>query len=258
MQMPEMPKFETKLEEREYLKGRLAAAFRIFGKYGYDEGVAGHITLRDPVDPTTFWVNPFGTAFSLMKASDLIQVDHAGKVIDGGENRMLNAAAFMIHSAIHAARPDVVCAAHSHSLHGRAYCSLGRPLDIISQDSCAFYNDHVVYKQFNGVVLAEEEGHNIARELGSKKAALLQNHGLLTVGQSVEETVFWFVSLDKCCYAQLLADAAANGRGGQTVKIDDADAAFTYKTVGTHKAGWFSAKPLFDVIHRETKGEYLE
>lgn len=103
-------------------------------------GVAGHITLRDPVDPSTFWVNPFGRAFSLMKASDLIQVDHHGKVIDGGPNRMLNAAAFMIHSAIHAARPDVMCAAHSHSLHGRAFCSLGRPLDIISQDSCAFYN----------------------------------------------------------------------------------------------------------------------
>ncbi|CAI7620846.1 unnamed protein product [Penicillium manginii] len=258
MQMPAMPKFEDKLEERNYLKGRLAAAFRIFGKNGYDEGVAGHITLRDPVDPTTFWVNPFGTAFSLMKASDLIQVDHSGKVIDGGPNRMLNAAAFMIHSAIHTARPDVLCAAHSHSLHGRAFCSLGRPLDITTQDSCAFYNDHVVYKQFNGVVLAEEEGHNIARELGDKKAALLQNHGLLTVGQSIEETVFWFVSLDKCCYAQLLADAAATGRGGQTVKIEEADAAFTYKTVGTPMAGWFSAKPLFDVIHHETKGEYLE
>jgi ribulose-5-phosphate 4-epimerase/fuculose-1-phosphate aldolase len=218
------------------------------------------------------------TQFSHIKASDLIQVDHAGKVIDGGPNRMLNAAAFMIHSAIHAARPDVMCAAHSHSLHGRAFCSLGRPLDIITQDACAFYNvrsksddtscrmianlrsqpkDHVVYKQFNGVVLAEEEGKNIAEALGNKKAALLQNHGLLTVGRSIEETVFWFVSLEKCCYAQLLADAAAAGRGGETIKIDDADAAFTYKTVGTHKAGWFSAKPLFDVIHRETKGEYL-
>lgn len=134
------PVFDDKEKEREYLKGRLAAAFRIFGKYGFDEGVAGHITVRDPVDPTTFWVNPFGLAFSLIKASDLIQVDHQGTVIGGGPNRMLNAAAFMIHSAIHAARPDVVCAAHSHSIHGRAFCSLGRPLDIISQDSCAFYN----------------------------------------------------------------------------------------------------------------------
>lgn len=106
----------------------------------HSTGVAGHITVRDPVDPSTFWVNPFGTAFKLMKASDLIQVDHDGKVIAGGPNRMLNAAAFMIHSAIHAARPDVHCAAHSHSLHGRAFCSLGRPLDIISQDACAFHN----------------------------------------------------------------------------------------------------------------------
>ncbi|KAJ5108464.1 Decarboxylase NovR [Penicillium angulare] len=248
---------EDKIRQREYMKGRLAAAFRIFGKFGYDEGVAGHITIRDPVDPQTFWVNPFGTAFALMKASDLIQVDHSGKVIAGGANRLLNSAAFMIHSAIHEARPDVMCAAHTHSLYGRAYSSLGRPLDMITQDSCAFYNDLAVYKQFNGVVLAEEEGKAIAEALGNKKAALLQNHGILTVGKSVEETVFWFVSMEKCSYAQLLADAAAGGRGENTVKIDDDDAASTYKTVGTSMAGWFSAKPMFDVIHHETKGEYL-
>ncbi|KAL2816497.1 class II aldolase/adducin N-terminal [Aspergillus granulosus] len=255
---PKPPVFEDPYKEREYLKGRLAAAFRIFGKHGYDEGVAGHITLRDPVDPSTFWVNPFGVAFSQIKASDLIQVDHSGNVIDGGPCRLLNAAAFMIHSAIHAARPDVLCAAHSHSLYGRAFCTLGRPLDIITQDSCAFYNDHVVYTSFNGVVLAAEEGRNIAAALGDKKAALLQNHGLLTVGKSIEETVFWFVSLEKCCHAQLLADAAAAGRGGETVKINEADAAFTYKAVGTSGAGYFSAKPLFDVIHEETGGKYLE
>ncbi|PYH97617.1 class II aldolase/adducin domain protein [Aspergillus ellipticus CBS 707.79] len=255
---PRPPIFEDKYKEREYLKGRLAAAFRIFGKYGYDEGIAGHITLRDPVEPTTFWVNPFGVAFSQIKASDLIQVDHNGTVIAGGPVRLLNAAAFMIHHAIHTARLDVLCAAHSHSIHGRAFCALGRPLDIITQDACAFYNDHVVYTQFNGVVLAEEEGHNIAKALGGKKAALLQNHGLLTVGQSIEETVFWFVCLEKCCQAQLMADAAAAGRGGQTIKIDDADAAFTYKTTGGAAAGYFSAKPMFDVIHEETGGKYLE
>lgn len=137
---PKPPVFEDKYKEREYLKGRLAAAFRIFGKFGFDEGVAGHITLRDPVDPTTFWVNPFGVAFSQIKASDLIQVDHSGKVIDGGPVRLLNTAAYMIHSAIHSARPDVLCAAHSHSIYGRSFCSLGRPLDIITQDACSFYN----------------------------------------------------------------------------------------------------------------------
>ena len=120
--------------------------------------------------------------------------------------------------------------------------------------------DHVVYSQFNGIVLAEEEGRNIATALGSRKAALLQNHGLLTVGRTIEETVFWFVSLEKCCYAQLMADAAAAGRGdgGQTIKVEAEDAKFTYKTVGTPMAGWFSGKPLFDVIHEETGGRYLE
>ena len=140
IKFPNPPTFTDKHEQREYLKGRLAAAFRIFGKYGFDEGVAGHITLRDPVDPTTFWVNPFGVAFSLMKRSDLIQVDHDGKIIDGGKVRLLNTAAFMIHGAVHQARPDVMCAAHSHSIYGRSFCTLGRKLDVITQDSCAFHN----------------------------------------------------------------------------------------------------------------------
>lgn len=193
-----------------------------------------------------------------MKASDLILVNEEGVIIDGGPVRMLNSAAYMIHSAIHQARPDVIAAAHSHSIYGRSFCSLGRKLDTITQDSCAFHNDHVLYTAFNGVVLAEAEGKNIAAALGPHKAALLQNHGLLTVGGSVEEAVFWFVSLDKCCHAQLLADAAAGGRGGETVKIGEEEASTTFQTVGTPLAGWFSAKPLFDLIHKETGGEYLE
>lgn len=119
------------------------------------------------------------------------------------------------------------------------------------------FQDHALYSSFNGIVLAEKEGKEIARCLGDKKAALLQNHGLLTVGQTVEAAVFWFISLEKCCHAQLLADAAAGGRGHETVKINDEDAAFTYKTIGTPKAGWFSAKPLFDIIAKETNEEYL-
>ncbi|MCJ1484476.1 hypothetical protein MMC06_004647 [Schaereria dolodes] len=274
---PRPPKFEDKYEEREYLKGRLAAAFRIFGKFGYDEGVAGHITLRDPVDPTTFWVNPFGVAFSLLKRSDLIQVDHSGKVIDGGPVRLLNAAAFMIHGAIHSARPDVMCAAHSHSLYGKAFCSLGKKLDIITQDSCAFHDvcvfiqkaltdillmserqDHVLYENFNGVVLAEKEGRDIAACLGNKKAALLQNHGLLTVGETIEAAVYWFMNLERCCHAQLLADAAAHGRGGETTKIGDAEARYTWKTIGTPIAGWFNAKPTFDLMEKEASADYLQ
>ncbi|RPA90160.1 arad-like aldolase/epimerase [Choiromyces venosus 120613-1] len=249
-------KVDSKEDERQYLKERLAAGFRVFAKYGFDEGVAGHISLRDPINPHAFWVNPFGLHFSLIKVSDLLLVDESGKVLEGGANRHLNLAAFMIHSSIHRVRPDINCAAHTHSLYGRTFCSLGRPLDIITQDSCAFYNDHVLYTNFKGVVMEEQEGAAIAEALGNKKAALLQNHGLLTTGGTIEETVFWFLSLDRCCHTQLLADAAAAGRGGATVKIEDKEAFDTWKAVGTRKAGHFSGKPLFDVIDFETNGDY--
>ncbi|CAH0024409.1 unnamed protein product [Clonostachys rhizophaga] len=247
------PVFTDKYEEREYLKGRLALAFRIFGKFGFDEGVAGHITLRDPVRPDHFWVNPMGRAFSLMKRSDLILVNGNGEVIEGGPNRLLNKAAYMIHHAVHTARPDVHCAAHSHSIYGRAFCTLGRPIDMLTQDSCAFYNDIKVYRQFKGVVLAKEEGNNIAQTLESSKACLLQNHGLLTVGGTIEAAIFWFVSLEKCCHVQLMAEAAAT----KPIQIDQADAEVTFKTVGSPLAGWFSAKPMFDVMAEECENKYL-
>lgn len=192
--------------------------------------------------PDHFWVNPFGVAFSMIKSSDLILVNAEGKVVDGGEVRLLNTAAYMIHHAVHTARPDVMCAAHSHSIYGRTFCALGRKLDTITQDSCAFHNDHVVYDSFNGIVLAEVEGKNIAKALGDKKAALLQNHGLLTVGDTIEAAVFWFVSLEKCCHAQLMADAAAAGRGGETIKITEEEAVYTRKAVGSPLAGMFSPR----------------
>lgn len=162
----------------------------------------------------------------------------------------------MIHSAIHAARPDVQCVAHTHSVYGRAFATLGRPLDIITQDSCAFHNDLAHYTSFGGIVLAPDEGRRIAAALGGKKAAILSNHGLLACGGSIESCVFWFTSLEKCCQVQLLADAAAAGRGGRTVAVADDDAAFTYKSIGTEFAGWFSAKPAFDLMEIEAGADY--
>ena len=87
---------------------------------------------------------------------------------------------------------------------------------------------------------------------------MLQNHGLVTVGGTIEAAVFWFQSLEKCCHAQLLADAAAKARGHETIKITEEDAAFTCKAVGSPFAGWFSAKPAFDVIAKETGEDYLD
>lgn len=134
-----------------------------------------------------------GKHFSLVQPEDLLLVDHDGQIQnESGPLRLLNTAAFMIHSAIHAARPDVNCAAHSHSVYGRAFSTLGRELEPLTQDACAFYNvghsftclfgrtgrliaslfltqDHVVYRSYGGVVLEAEEGKNIARLLGKKK-----------------------------------------------------------------------------------------
>lgn len=252
---PSPPTFTDKYEEREYLKGRLALAFRIFSRNGYDEGPAGHITLRDPVKPDHFWVNPFGMPFGHIKKSDLILVDEDGNVVDGGPNRLLNVAAYMIHAAVHEARPDVNCAAHCHSIYGRTFSTLGREIDISTQDACIFHNDHAVYNSFKGVVLAKEEGFNIAGALGNRKAVILQNHGLLTVGQTVEACLFWFTTLESCCRTQLLADAACAGRGGKPILVDDEDAAFSFKSVGVPRAGWFGGLPMFAEVEKDCSPE---
>ncbi|WP_431970524.1 class II aldolase/adducin family protein [Nocardia sp. bgisy134] len=239
--LPTPPTFDSIEAERQYRKEQLAAGFRLFGRFGFAEGVAGHITVRDPENPDYFWVNPFGMSFSHIKASDLVLVDHRGAVLHG--DRPVNRAAFVIHSHVHAARPDVVAAAHSHSVHGKAFSSLGIPLDPITQDACAFFEDHAVYSDYRGVVNEAEEGRRIAGALGSCKAVILQNHGLLTVGHSVAEAVWWFITMERSCQAQLLAMAA-----GRPKLIDRETALITREQVGTHRAGWFQAQPLWDQI----------
>lgn len=107
------PHFATLAEERRYRLSHLAGALRVFGRSGFGEGVAGHITVRDPEYPDHFWVNPFGHSFRLMRVSDLILVNHAGEVVYG--NRPVNRAAFVLHAAVHEARPDINAAAHAHS-----------------------------------------------------------------------------------------------------------------------------------------------
>jgi len=166
---------------------------------------------------------------------------------ESGPNRLLNVAAFSIHSAIHRLRPDVICAAHSHSIHGRAFSTLGIELDMLTQDSCAFYNDQTVYK-FNGPAFDTEEGLHIAEALGSKKAAILQNHGLLVAADTIEGAVFFFTCFEKSCKVQLLADAAAAGRGITPIKISDAKAEATCKMIGQNKVGWFSGLPEFQAL----------
>ncbi|ORY07014.1 class II aldolase/adducin domain-containing protein [Clohesyomyces aquaticus] len=256
LQIRKYPTFKTLEAERLYRKQHLAAAYRIFAARGFDEGVAGHISVRDPILTDHFWLNPLSTHFSLLPVSDLILVNEAGEVVQGSEP--INAAAFAIHSAIHKARPDVHAACHAHSTYGKAFSAFGRELDMITQDSLRFYKSHAVYKQFGGVVLAAQEGERIAEALGSGKAAILQNHGILTVGHSVDEAAFWFLSLDKTCHAQLLVDAAAKGSGYEKKIILDKEAEESYLQVGTPEKGWLAFQGYYDEVLRKTGGEFLE
>src|SRR3954453_7310427 len=103
---PPMPEFSSPEEEGEHRKQGAAAGFRLFAKFGFEEGVAGHIPARDPIEPDTFWVNPFGVPFAHVRTSYLTRVNHQGEVVEGDSH--VNEAAFCIHSQVHAARPDVV------------------------------------------------------------------------------------------------------------------------------------------------------
>ena len=230
--------------ERRHRKERLAAAYRLFSKCGFDEGVAGHITARDPELSDHFWVNPLGMHFCHVRASDLLLVNDRGEVVHG--DGPLNQAAFAIHSQVHAARPDVIAAAHAHGVHGKAWSSLGRLLDPITQDACAFYGQHALFDDFTGVVLDLDDAKRIAHVLGDNKAVILQNHGLLTVGQTVDEAAWWFITMERSCQAQLLAEAA-----GTPKLIEPAVAALTETQVGTHDEGWYNFQPLYDRIVRE-------
>ena len=230
--------------ERRHRKEYLAAAFRLFGRFGFSEGVAGHITARDPEHTECFWVNPFGMAFGQISASDLLLVDHSGNVVEGSSAG--NQAAFAIHSALHMARPEIVAAAHSHSVFGKAWSTLGRLLDPLTQDSCIFFDNHVLFDDYTGVVNDPEEGKRIAHALGGNGAAILRNHGLLTVGRCVEEALWLFVSMERTCQAQLLAEAA-----GTPVLIDADVAAETAAYLNHPYSGWFSPQPMFDQIMRD-------
>jgi ribulose-5-phosphate 4-epimerase/fuculose-1-phosphate aldolase len=227
--------------ERRYRKERLAAAFRLLARFDAADGAAGHITVRDPEYDSCFWVNPVRKHFSKIRVSDLLLIDDSARVLAG--EGALNRAAFAIHSRIHRARPDVLAAAHAHSLYGKAWSALGRLLDPLTQDACAFYDDHALFSEYTGVVFDEAEGDRIAEALGARKACILRNHGLLTVGGSVEEAAWWYLAMDRACGVQLLAEAAGTPR-----LIEPASAALTASQVGTPEVAKINFDCLWDVL----------
>jgi ribulose-5-phosphate 4-epimerase/fuculose-1-phosphate aldolase len=223
-------------QERRWRKERLAGALRLLAKFGMNDGAAGHVTARDPEDPDTFWVNPALKDFATICVSDLLLVDAEGSVRQG--DGPLNRAAFAIHSRLHRARPDVAAAAHAHSTYGKIWSTTGRPLDPITQDACAFYESHGVFADYTGVVLDVGEGDRIAEALGTGKAVILRNHGLLTVGSTVEEAAWTFIAMEQACHVQVMAEAI-----GTPLQMDPSMAALTASQVGSAAA----SKAQFDM-----------
>ncbi len=235
---------ETFEEERLHRKQQLAAAFRIFARQGFDEGIAGHITARDPELTDHFWVNPYAKHFSKIRVSDLLLLNGEGKIVQG--ELRTNKAAFSIHSPIHESRPDVVAVAHAHSLHGRAWAALDRTLDPIIQEACAFYQDHVLFDEYKGLVLERDEGQRIAVRLGDAKAAILRHHGLLTTGKSVEEAAWWFITMDRACQMQLMAEAA-----GQPRVMTHEEANLAHRQFGNANMARHSFRLLADLVFEQ-------
>ncbi|HLX02162.1 MAG TPA: class II aldolase/adducin family protein [Trinickia sp.] len=237
-------------EERLHRQQRLAGAFRLFARYGFAQGLAGHITARDPEWTDHFWVNPLGRHFGRIRVSDLLLVNRHGEIVIG--DGPVNQAAFAIHAAIHEARPDVVAAAHTHSLYGKAWSTLGRKLDPLTQDSCVFYEDHALFADFRGVVLDTTEGARIADALRSYKAVILKNHGILTAGPSVEAASWWYIALENTCHAQLLAEASGTP---QPIPHDMAD--LTHQQIGRASGARHAFESLYEGLV-ETEPELLD
>ncbi len=225
-------------DERRHRQERLAGAFRLFARYGFAQGLAGHITARDPEWTDHFWVNPLGRDFSRIRVSDLLLVNSRGEIVVGVGP--VNQAAFAIHAAIHEARPDIVAAAHTHSLYGKAFSTLGRTLDALTQDACSFYEDHALFDDFQGVVLDTQEGARIAAALGNYKAVILKNHGILSAGPTVEAAAWWYIALENACHTQLLAEAA-----GKPLPIPHEIAALTHERVGRPQGALYAFESLY-------------
>ncbi|OBA22447.1 arad-like aldolase/epimerase [Metschnikowia bicuspidata var. bicuspidata NRRL YB-4993] len=251
------PTFGDKYEQRRWMLEHASAAFRVFARFGYSEGEAGHISLRDPVDPTTFFINPLGVHFAMISPADLVHVDRKGNILPDGNQAPINAAGFAIHLSLQEARPDINAACHAHSVYGKAYSAFGQPIEMLNQDACVFYNTQAVYKNFGGVAIEGDEGQEIADAAGGARAVILQNHGLLTMGKTVDEAAYLFMLMEKSCQVQLLADAAAAGAKRAKVLIPEDVCAYSADVTNHPDVMYSSFQSEYSYQRRLDKDEFL-
>lgn len=241
---PERPVYATNAEERQHRKERLVAACRAFALHNLDYGFAGHLTIRDPEFPDLYWTNPMCVHFSQVKVSNLILVNHAGKVVEG--KYAVNRAGFVLHAAVHAENPDIIAMCHAHSMYGTAFAALGRPLEPFTQDACAFYEDHAVITDEAGQVAVEEKaGVSVCSHFKGVKAVIHQNHGLFTSSRhSIEAAAFWFMALERCCQQQLAIEAT----GHKPHLVPPISARYSREHVGSDYIGWLHFQPIWEQL----------
>lgn len=234
------PIFDTVDDERRHRLERMAGVCRIFGKLGFSEGLLGHVTVRDPEHPDRLWANPLGISFNRIRASDFVQVDHDGHVLDDG--LPVNPVGLLLHTALHRARPDVNAMCHAHSTFGTAWSAFVAPLEPITQDTCVFFEDQAIIPEPR-IVIDRETADGWADQFGDRRVAIHAGHGVFTTGRSIDEAAWWFIVLDKVCHVQLLARAA----GDHTVWNPD-EARAIRSALGSAEFGWLSFQTLWDEI----------
>jgi ribulose-5-phosphate 4-epimerase/fuculose-1-phosphate aldolase len=250
LKFPDLPTFSNVADERRHRKERLVAACRAFAIHNLDYGFAGHLTVRDPERTELYWTNPMAVHFSQVKVSNLILVDHEGQVVEG--DYAVNRAGFILHANVHEANPDIIAMCHAHSVYGTAFASLGRELEPITQDACAFFEDHVVIGSEAGAVAVENKaGSSVAESFKGVKAAIHQNHGLLTASRhSIEAAAFWFIALERCCQQQLLIEAA----GVKPTLVTPERARYSREHVGSEYIGWLHFQPIWEQLLETNPG----
>ncbi len=191
----------------------LAACYRLIALNGMDDLLATHISARVPGKEEHFLINPYGLLFSQVTASNLVKVDLAGNIVSPSP-WPINPAGFVIHSAIHGARPDVICIIHTHTVAGMAIACMEDGLLPLSQKSLRFYN-RIAYHDYEGKSDDLDERSRLVRDIGNKNAMILRNHGLLVCGPTIGQAYHHMLNLEKSCKVQL----AAMQSGGKLIQL---------------------------------------
>ncbi|QVN22673.1 class II aldolase/adducin family protein [Burkholderia pyrrocinia] len=189
----------------------LAALYRLVAHFRMTDMIDTHISARLPGDTPTFLINRYGVLFHEMRASDLVKIDAYGNVIDARAASdparfRVNAAGFTIHSAVHAARDDLHFVVHTHTAAGIAVSAQENGLLPISQHALKFY-EKLGYHDYEGIALDLAERERLVRDLGTHKAMILRNHGLLAGGATAAEAFHEIYFLERACQAQVQAMA---------------------------------------------------